>query len=106
MGDDRIARFAASIVVLAFTNMSGDPEQEFFADGIAEDIITSLSKSRSLFVIARNSSFTYKGKAVATEKSAASSVCAMSSKAACARPAICARDGPADRSRYRRTPLG
>jgi len=77
-----------SIVVLAFTNMSGDPEQEFFADGIAEDIITSLSKSRSLFVIARNSSFTYKGKAVATEKSAASSVCAMSSKAACARPAI------------------
>jgi adenylate cyclase len=54
-----------SIVVLAFTNMSGDPEQEFFADGIAEDIITSLSKSRSLFVIARNSSFTYKGKAVA-----------------------------------------
>ena len=95
-----------SIVVLAFTNMSGDPEQEFFADGIAEDIITSLPKSRSLFVIARNSSFTYKGKAVATEKSAASSVCAMSSKAACARPAICARDGPADRSRYRRTPLG
>jgi adenylate cyclase len=55
----------ASIAVLAFTNMSGDPEQEFFADGIAEDIITALSKFRSLFVIARNSSFTYKGKAVA-----------------------------------------
>jgi adenylate cyclase len=54
-----------SIAVLAFTNMSGDPEQEFFADGIAEDIITVLSKSRLLFVIARNSSFTYKGKAVA-----------------------------------------
>jgi adenylate cyclase len=53
-----------SIAVLAFTNMSGDPEQEFFADGIAEDIITALSKSRSLFVIARNSSFTYKGKPV------------------------------------------
>jgi adenylate cyclase len=51
-----------SIAVLAFTNMSGDNEQEFFADGIAEDIITALSKSRSLFVIARNSSFTYKGK--------------------------------------------
>src|SRR5258707_9674531 len=51
-----------SIAVLAFTNMSGDAEQEFFADGIAEDIITTLSKSRSLFVIARNSSFTYKGK--------------------------------------------
>jgi adenylate cyclase len=54
-----------SIAVLAFTNMSEDPEQEFFADGIAEDIITELSKSRFLFVIARNSSFTYKGKPVA-----------------------------------------
>jgi adenylate cyclase len=56
-----------SIAILAFTNMSGDAEQEFFADGIAEDIITVLSKSRSLFVIARNSSFTYKGKAVAVQ---------------------------------------
>src|SRR6266849_3110354 len=54
-----------SLAVLSFTNMSGDPEQEFFADGIAEDIITVLSKSRSLFVIARNSSFTYKGRKVA-----------------------------------------
>jgi adenylate cyclase len=53
-----------SIAVLAFTNMSGDPEQEFFADGISEDIITVLSKSRLLFVIARNSTFTYKGRAV------------------------------------------
>jgi adenylate cyclase len=53
-----------SIAVLAFTNMSNDAEQEFFADGIAEDIITELSRSRSLFVIARNSSFTYKGKPV------------------------------------------
>jgi adenylate cyclase len=50
-----------SIAVLAFTNMSHDPEQEFFAEGIAEDIITALSKSRSIFVIARNSSFVYKG---------------------------------------------
>ena len=50
-----------SIAVLAFTNMSGDPDQEYFSDGIAEDIITELSRSRSLFVIARNSSFTYKG---------------------------------------------
>ena len=57
-----------SIAILAFTNMSGDPEQEFFADGIAEDIITALSKSRWLFVIARNSSFTYKGKAVAVRE--------------------------------------
>jgi adenylate cyclase len=53
-----------SIAVLPFTNMSTDPEQEFFADGIAEDIITSLSRYPSLFVIARNSSFTYKGRAV------------------------------------------
>src|SRR5262249_35399767 len=50
--------------VLPFQNMSGDPEQEHFSDGIAEDIITMLSRSRSLFVIARNSSFTYKGRAV------------------------------------------
>src|SRR5262245_30509838 len=53
-----------SIAVLAFHNMSGDVEQEFFADGIAEDIITALSKSHWLFGIARNSSFTYKGKSV------------------------------------------
>lgn len=53
-----------SIAVLAFQNMSGDSEQEFFADGIAEDIITALSKAHWLFVIARNSSFTYKGKSV------------------------------------------
>jgi adenylate cyclase len=53
-----------SIAVLAFTNMSGDPEQEYFADGIVEDIITALSHNRSLFVIARNSAFTYKGRSV------------------------------------------
>jgi adenylate cyclase len=50
-----------SIAVLAFTNMSGDPEQEYFSDGIADDIITELSRSGWLFVIARNSSFAYKG---------------------------------------------
>jgi len=53
-----------SIAVLAFENMSGNPEQEYFADGIVEDIITGLSRIKSLFVIARNSSFTYKGQAV------------------------------------------
>ena len=53
-----------SIAVLAFSNMSGDPEQEYFSDGIADDIIAELSRSRSLFVIARNSSFTYKGRAM------------------------------------------
>jgi adenylate cyclase len=53
-----------SIAVLPFENMSGDPEQEYFADGMVEDIITGLSRSKSLFVIARQSTFTYKGKAV------------------------------------------
>jgi TolB-like protein/class 3 adenylate cyclase/Flp pilus assembly protein TadD len=53
-----------SVAVLPFTNMSGDPEQEFVSDGIAEDVITALSHYPSLFVIARNSSFTYKGRAV------------------------------------------
>jgi len=53
-----------SIAVLPFQNMSGDPEQEYFADGMVEDITTALSRVRSLFVIARNSSFTYKGRAV------------------------------------------
>ena len=53
-----------SIAVLPFQNMSGDPEQEYFADGMVEDIITALSHFRNLFVIARNSSFTYKGRSV------------------------------------------
>src|SRR5467141_2001594 len=53
-----------SLAVLPFTNMSGDPEQEFVSDGIAEDVITALSHYPSLFVIARNSTFTYKGRAV------------------------------------------
>jgi adenylate cyclase len=53
-----------SIAVLPFANMSGDPEQEYFADGMVEDIITALSRYPSLFVIARNSSFIYKGRAV------------------------------------------
>jgi TolB-like protein/class 3 adenylate cyclase len=53
-----------SIAVLPFQNMSGDPEQDYFADGIVEEIITALSHFRQLFVIARNSSFTYKGRAV------------------------------------------
>lgn len=53
-----------SIAVLPFQNMSGDPEQEYFVDGVSEDITTALSRLRWLFVIARNSSFTYKGRAV------------------------------------------
>ncbi len=59
-----------SIAVLPFENMSGDPEQEYFADGIAEDILTGLSRFRWFFVIARNSTFTYKGRAVDVKKAA------------------------------------
>ena len=57
-----------SIAVLPFTNMSGDPEQEFFSDGISEDIITDLSKISSLFVVGRNTSFTYKGMSLQLQK--------------------------------------
>src|ERR1044071_8028546 len=53
-----------SIAVLPFQNLSGDPEQEYFADGIVEDVITALSRNRAFFVISRNTSFTYKGPAV------------------------------------------
>ncbi|WJI38754.1 MULTISPECIES: adenylate/guanylate cyclase domain-containing protein [Mesorhizobium] len=58
--------FKPSVAVLPFTNMSADPEQEYFSDGITEDLITELSRSQSLFVIARNSSFVFKGRAVNT----------------------------------------
>jgi TolB-like protein len=57
-----------SIAVLPFANMSGDPEQEYFVDGMVEEIITALSRIRWLFVIARNSSFTYKGQAIDVKK--------------------------------------
>jgi TolB-like protein len=57
-----------SIVVLPFVNMSTDPEQEYFSEGITEDITTDLSRLSNLFVIARNSAFTYKGKAVRVEE--------------------------------------
>ena len=57
-----------SIAVLPFQNMSGDPEQEYFADGLVEDITTALARFKSLFVIARNSAFTYKGRAVDTRQ--------------------------------------
>jgi adenylate cyclase len=67
---DRAASERPSLAVLPFVNMSGDPEQEYFADGISEDIITGLSKLRWFFVIARNSSFAYKGKAVDVKRTA------------------------------------
>lgn len=59
-----------SVAVLPFQNMSGDPDQEYFADGMVEEIITALSRNKQLFVIARNSSFTFKGKAVDIKQAA------------------------------------
>ena len=76
-----------SIAVLPFQNMSGDPEQEYFADGLVEDIITALSRIRWFFVIARNSCFAYKGDLQTSAESAASLAWLMFSKAAFARPA-------------------
>ncbi len=58
----------SSIAVIGFENMSGDPEQEFFSDGISEDVITDLSKISGLFVIARQSSFRYKGKDICVKQ--------------------------------------
>jgi adenylate cyclase len=72
---------AASIAVLPFKNLSGDPEQEYFSDGITDDIITDLSRFRNLLVIASSSVFTYKGKAVNTKTVGQSWGCAMSWKA-------------------------
>jgi len=75
-----------SIAVLPFNNVSGDPEQEYFDDGITEDIITALSKWRWFLVIARNSTFAYKENPSTSRRSAATLVSAMSSRAACAEP--------------------
>ncbi len=77
-----------SIAVLPFANMSGDPEQEYFADGMVEEIITVLSRIRWLFVIARNSSFTYKGQGIDVKRSAANSASDTCSKARYARLAV------------------
>ena len=74
--------------MLPFQNMSGDPEQEYFVDGMVEDIITGLSRIKWLFVIARNSSFVYKGKAVDIRQVGRNSVCVMCWRAACAKRAI------------------
>src|SRR5947208_6846313 len=76
-----------SIAVLSFANMSGDAEQEYFSEGITEDIITSLSHNHSFFVISRSASFTYKGSAVDIGKVGHELGVAMSSKAASAAPA-------------------
>jgi adenylate cyclase len=68
--------------------MSGDPEQEYFADGMVEEIITALSRIRWLFVIARNSSFTYRGQAIDVKQVGRELGVRYASKARCARPAV------------------
>ena len=87
-GASAAAPAATSICVLPFANMSGEPEQEYFSDGISEDIITDLSKVSALAVTARNTAFTFKGKhvdiAAGRARSSRSATC---SKAACARRA-------------------
>jgi DNA-binding winged helix-turn-helix (wHTH) protein len=77
-----------SLVVLPFQNMSGDPEQIYFIDGLVEDITTALSCIRSLFVIARNSAFAYQGRAVDVRQIGRDLVSATRWKAAFAAPAI------------------
>ena len=70
LSNAELAKEKPSIAVLPFSNMSGDPEQEYFSDGITEDIITDLSKISALHVIARHTAFTYKGKAVRVQQAA------------------------------------
>jgi adenylate cyclase len=74
-----------SIAVLPFANLSGNPEQEYFADGMVEEIITALSRIRWLFVIARNSTFTYKGQSVDVKQVSRGWACVMCWKARCAK---------------------
>ncbi len=74
--------------MLPFDNLSGDPEQQYFSDGITEDIITELSRFRALFVIARNSSFQYRGKATDVKRVGRSWASSTWPRAACASSAI------------------
>ena len=89
-----------SIAVLPFNNMSGDPEQEYFSDGITEDIITDLSKISGLFVVGRNNVFTYKSKAVKLQQAAAELGSSSCWKAACEKPAsACVSPGSSSTAR-------
>ena len=96
-----------SIAVLPFVNMSEDPKQEFFCDGMTEEIITALSKIPRLFVIARNSTFTYKGKPVKVKqvsRGTGGAVCAGGERSEVGRPR--SDHSPVDRCSHRESPLG
>ena len=96
-----------SIAVLPFDNMSDDPQQEYFSDGLTEDIITGLSKIPRLFVIARNSSFTYKGKAVKVQQVGRDlGVRYVLEGSVRKAGGACTDYGPVDRCRYRTPSLG
>jgi adenylate cyclase len=96
-----------SIAVLPFTNMSGDPEQDYFADGMVEEIITALSRIRWLFVIARNSTFTYKGQPVDVKQVGRELGVSLCARRLCAQSR---QPGPhhrsVDRHGYRRASVG
>jgi len=94
-----------SIVVLPFANLSNDPEQQYFADGITEDLTTDLSRIAGSFVISRNTAFTYKDKPVnAKQPRARRALCARRQRAALGQPGP--RQCPADRCRERRPSVG
>ena len=96
-----------SVVVLPFTNMSSAEGQEYFSDDITEDIITALSRIRQLFVVARNTAFTYKGQAVdvrAVARGTGRALCARRQRAPRRQPGP--HHGPVDRRRQRRPPMG
>ena len=95
-----------SIAVLPFQNMSGDAEQDYFADGIADDLVTGLSRIKWLFVIARNSSFIYRGKAVDVRQVSRDAACATYSRAACGRPARACASRPSSWRRGRGASVG
>ena len=96
-----------SLVVLPFANIGGDPEQEYFVDGVTESLTTDLSRISGAFVIGRNTAFTYKGKAVDVKRIGRElerALCARRQRAA--RRKSYARQRAADRGRHRRAPLG
>ena len=95
-----------SIAVMPFANLSSDPDQEYFADGMVEEIITALSRIHWLFVIARNSSFTYKGRAVDLKQVGVNLACGTCWKARSGKAETGSASPSVDRGRDRRASVG